>query len=131
MTIVVIAIMDEVSKSALELSVTDNNTPVLEVVPIRKRKSAERVFADVRKDPLLRKSARADGGGVAGDVILVDTRALRWRALEPHLGAGDPDQERETAARAGARGLRMLEKDLPSLTKDPPFHAFAGVRSIS
>ncbi len=56
--------MDPVSKSALkarmleyfrqveqtgeELIVTDNNKPVLKVVPIRHRKPAREVFADVR-----------------------------------------------------------------------------------
>ena len=56
--------METVSKSALkakmleyfrrvedtgnELIVTDNNTPVLRIVPIRKRQPASAVFADVR-----------------------------------------------------------------------------------
>lgn len=65
--------MEKISKSALkarmlevfrrveetgeELIVTDNNEPVLRVVPIRKRRSAREVFADVQgvvyhEDPL-------------------------------------------------------------------------------
>jgi prevent-host-death family protein len=66
--------MEKVSKSALkarmleyfrrveetgqELVITDNNVPVLRVVPIRKRRPASEVFADVRgrvvyhEDPL-------------------------------------------------------------------------------
>lgn len=74
-----VTFMDPVSKSALkakmleyfrmveqtgeELIVTDNNRPVLKVVPIRTRKSAREVFADAqgkvryRDDDLLESTA--------------------------------------------------------------------------
>lgn len=64
MVMTMVTIMDPVSKSALkarmleyfrmveqtgeELIVTDNNRPVLKVVPIRTRRPAREVFADVR-----------------------------------------------------------------------------------
>lgn len=60
--------MERVSKSALkarmleyfrrveetgeELVVTDNNEPVIRIVPIRKRRPASEVFADVRGRPV-------------------------------------------------------------------------------
>ena len=37
-----------VEESGEELIVTDNNQPVLRIVPIRTRRSAREVFADVR-----------------------------------------------------------------------------------
>lgn len=64
MTLAILSTMETVSKSALkarmleyfrrieetgeELIVTDNNRPVLRIVPIRQRRPAEEVFADVR-----------------------------------------------------------------------------------
>jgi prevent-host-death family protein len=64
MTTVIMGRMDSVSKSALkakmleyfrkveetgqELIVTDNNEPVLRIVPIRKRVPSSTLFADVR-----------------------------------------------------------------------------------
>jgi prevent-host-death family protein len=64
MTRVIILAVEKVSKSLLkakmleyfrrveetgeELVVTDNNVPVIRIVPIRKRRSASEVFADVR-----------------------------------------------------------------------------------
>lgn len=47
-----------VEESGEELIVTDNNVPVLRIVPLRKRRSAAELFADVRgrvryhEDPL-------------------------------------------------------------------------------
>lgn len=38
----------EVEQTGEELIVTDNNTPVLKVVPLRRRRSAAQAFADVR-----------------------------------------------------------------------------------
>ena len=38
----------EVEQTGEELIVTDNNTPVLKVVPLRQRRPAAAVFADVR-----------------------------------------------------------------------------------
>ncbi len=38
----------EVERTGEELVVTDNSRPVLKVVPIRRRRSAAEVFADVR-----------------------------------------------------------------------------------
>ena len=38
----------QVEQTGEELIVTDNNKPVLKVVPIRHRKPAREVFADVR-----------------------------------------------------------------------------------
>jgi len=37
-----------IEESGEELIVTDNNQPVLKIVPIRKRRPAHEVFADVR-----------------------------------------------------------------------------------
>ena len=63
-TIVIVVVMETVSKSALkakmleyfrrieesgtELVVTDNNEPVLRIVPIRKHIPSSQLFADVR-----------------------------------------------------------------------------------
>jgi prevent-host-death family protein len=38
----------EVEQTGEELIVTDNNTPVLKVVPLRQRRPAAAVFADLR-----------------------------------------------------------------------------------
>jgi len=38
----------QVEQTGEELIVTDNNRPVLKVVPIKTRETADRVFADVR-----------------------------------------------------------------------------------
>ena len=75
MTLVMVCWMETVSKSALkakmleyfrkveetgeELIVTDNNQPVLRVVPIRKRVSASTLFADVRGKVIYREDPLA------------------------------------------------------------------------
>ena len=38
----------EVEQTGEELIVTDNNTPVLKVVPLRQRRATAEIFADVR-----------------------------------------------------------------------------------
>jgi prevent-host-death family protein len=38
----------EVERTGEELTITDNQKPVLRIVPIRKRRTAAEIFADVR-----------------------------------------------------------------------------------
>jgi prevent-host-death family protein len=75
MTLVIMRPMERVSKSALkakmleyfrrveesgvELIVTDNNEPVLRIVPIRKRVPASVMFADVRGRIVYHEDPRA------------------------------------------------------------------------
>lgn len=75
MTMAIHGPMDPVSKSALkarmleyfrlveqtgeELIVTDNNRPVLKVVPIRQRKPAREIFGDVRGKVVYREDVLA------------------------------------------------------------------------
>lgn len=49
----------EVEQTGEELVVTDNNTPVLKVVPLRPRRSAAAVFADLRGRVVYREDVLA------------------------------------------------------------------------
>lgn len=49
----------EVEQTGEELVVTDNNTPVLKVVPLRQRRPAAAVFADLRGRVVYREDVLA------------------------------------------------------------------------